>query len=451
MPKVKAVSVFNLWRRFWAADAFSRFTLFFLVWIVVEDFIRKQTGMFIVYGAKYCFAGLLYYISLTRSLALGKIAVPRLAFLVPKLMFLGLAIVQSFNPYLPNMLVPIFGLLNAFFFVPMVFVGYYFAKRSSSIHDLFSAFCIMLLLVSSVGLYQAFVDPDFLNPAADDNFKYSIERTAGLWRVTSIFVDTGRYAFYVGFMFVFLLGYRMFCTRYNFALEVLIFIVFMAAITNGSRSPAFMALLALGIFVYLKRKDRKAPVMLVGALTVLAIVIVNVGYMMADSRQLSFLASHVLNVDDVLDRLGITSQTTGSILNEFDIFWGHGTGIASLGLNYIGFESPISAEGGYITLGVVYGIFVYPLWGLFVYSILLELWKISRRLRRLRDPAQYIPISVFIAFAIQYLFLFNLGMQNYENYIVQFHLWFMLGFSISFSRERLKEWRASITRMSALA
>lgn len=111
---------------------------------------------------------------------------------------------------------------------------------------------------------------------------------------------------------------------------------------------------------------------------------------------------------------------------------GHGTGTASLGLQYIasywgGWGNPAlyNVEGGYASVIWEWGIVGLVLWLLWSVFLLMKLIGTVRKLRP--TPFYWLAISVTLYSFFQLFLWFYLGIQVYQQYVAQAFLWFLAG------------------------
>jgi hypothetical protein len=125
-------------------------------------------------------------------------------------------------------------------------------------------------------------------------------------------------------------------------------------------------------------------------------------------------------------------------------FWGHGTGTASLGLQYVNlsqrgqlFFAPV--EGGYAGTWWEWGAVGLALWFLWSFRLIFSLAAAWWRGRR-EDVAPFRASAFVFVFFILACWFF-LGTQIYQNYITQAYVWFLSGMALRTARvaEKVKE------------
>ena len=115
---------------------------------------------------------------------------------------------------------------------------------------------------------------------------------------------------------------------------------------------------------------------------------------------------------------------------EGNLLTGHGTGISSLGTQYISGllnepPPPYNVESGYGALVVEMGIWGLLLWFVWVSVLLWQGWKVVRKLRE----TIYFPIGFAIWWyaVVGLVLLMYFGMQSYQNFVNNAYLWLFIG------------------------
>ena len=188
---IGAVNVLNDWRKG---------VYLFVAWILFEDFVRKYLGNnMAIYFAKDALA-LLLYLSFFRAQRNNRVERFRPPFIVPLLCFLFFGLTQVFNPNSTSIFYGLMGMKLYFFYVPLMYVGYYFIDSERRLRSFFVFNTILILVVVSLGVAQAILGHTFLNPTViqeDIRDLSTIYRTSitGLvaYRPTSVFVSAGRF------------------------------------------------------------------------------------------------------------------------------------------------------------------------------------------------------------------------------------------------------------------
>src|SRR5215471_901580 len=113
------IAILNDWRRGLYA---------FVFWILFEDIIRKYAGNnMAIYFAKDALV-IILYLSFFRARVAKKLEKFRPPFRFALLLFFWLSLLQVFNPASPSLFFGILGMKMDFLYVPLLYVGYTFAK-----------------------------------------------------------------------------------------------------------------------------------------------------------------------------------------------------------------------------------------------------------------------------------------------------------------------------------
>jgi len=428
----------------------------FIVWLMFEDLIRKYLGNnMAIYFAKDVLAGLTY-LSLFVAIRRGRAKRFRPSFLLFFTIFFWLAVLEIFNPYSPSVLYGILAIKVFFYYVPLMFVGYALIRDDRDLWRFLIAFMTLAGVVSALGIIQAVVGPTFLNPAT---LAPELQDLGALEKFTpltnqmfllpsSVFVSTGRFAFFLVLATIVALG-----TAGYFILSKLrkrkivlagIGLIAVAVLLSGSRTAFMYSLISTSV------------------LTVAYLWGAPVGsgegrrLMKAIRRSMMFAAVGLAIFvaffpTQAASRLGFYSQTLmpgssayqlgdrgwrypiGELLRAFsDPHWvvGNGSGTDTLGAQYV---SKIvgqprlhnEVEEGYGQLIVEMGILAPFLWILWTAALLLSSWKVVRTVKHTR----LFPIAIAIfwyAFILLYPLTF-LGLDIYENFVNNGFLWILVG------------------------
>ncbi|MFQ5874417.1 MAG: hypothetical protein ACE5JL_11540, partial [Dehalococcoidia bacterium] len=446
--------------------AFSRWrtgVLLFFVWIAFEDLARKYLdNALIIYAAKdilvlATYAGYLFWLK-RRGERLFRNPV-----LLPILLLFAWAVLQTLNPGIDSPLTPIVGLRMWFLYVPMMYLGYAFLKHDGHLRGFIVVLMVVGSMVGLLGIIQAIVGLEFLNP--DEllpNVRLFLVRNFGdpfgsftVVRPNSTFLDAGRFATYVfGIFYVGLGGLAYFYSvrkrsrtrRLSLPIFACWAIVFAALFISAQRASIVWLILTIPIFflAWLVAGSRRGvpgfghrfplmQVLVLGAVGALVLVLLI-------PRQLEGVYRFY---DETLSPLGTQSELwnrgawwTGVRYAMDASVLGHGTGMNSLGKQYIFDVNPYDpadpeltrlggVEGGYAATVWEWGIVGLGLWFLMSGLLLIRMWG---RLRDMgRTPYFWFGVSI-VSYTFFILFpWFALGFQVYQNYVVQPLLWFLVG------------------------
>jgi len=426
----------------------------FIVWLLFEDLIRKYLGNnMAIYFAKDVLAGLTY-ISLFVAIRRGRAKRFKPPFLLFFAFFFWLAVLQIFNPYSPSVLYGILGMKFYFYYVPLMFVGYALIRDDRDLWRFLIAFMTLAGVISALGIIQAVVGPTFLNPVT---LAREIQGSASLEKVTpltsqvfllpsSVFVSTGRFAFFLVLATIVGLGAAGYFILSKLRRRKIVLagigLIAVAVLLSGSRTAFMYSLISTSALTVAYLWG--APV--TGGQSRRLMKAIRRSIMFAAIGLAIFVAFFPIQA---ASRLGFYSQTlmpsssayqlgdrtwsypVGELLKAFsNSHWvvGNGTGTASLGGQYLSKlagPSNIGVEEGYGTLILEMGILAPFLWILWTAALLWSSWKVVRTLKHTR----LFPIAIAIlwyAFAILYPLTY-LGIDIYENFVNNAFLWILVG------------------------
>jgi len=123
-------------------------------------------------------------------------------------------VIQMFNPSSTSIIYGLLGMKVYFLYVPLMYVGYALLDSEEDLRRFFSFLCVLILIVSGLGLAQAIIGPSFLNPAhvqediRELSLGYRSSPISGLvaYRPTSVFVSNGRFGDFLIISWVIMLG-----------------------------------------------------------------------------------------------------------------------------------------------------------------------------------------------------------------------------------------------------
>jgi len=182
----------------------------FVIWLLLEDLARKYLGNnMVVYFGKDLLVGVTY-ISFLLALRRGQVQTFRPPFLIPLSLFIWFGILQVFNPNSPSFWYGVLGVKLYFYYVPLLFLGYAFLRSEMDLRRLLVLNLALAGIIALLGVIQAIVGPDFLNPAVmapelanlGRMYRYAPISGARLLRPNSIFVSDGRFASFLLLMWL---------------------------------------------------------------------------------------------------------------------------------------------------------------------------------------------------------------------------------------------------------
>jgi len=444
---VVAVIILRNWR--------SGFYLF-LIWLLFEDLARKYMGnnMALFFGKDVL--ALLTYVSLFAAIRAGREKSFRPKFLLCLAIFLWIALIQIFNPNTPSVLYGILGFKIYFFYIPMMYVGYALIRNDEDLRKFLVVNAVLAGVISTLGIIQAVVGHTFLNPPVlapelrdlGELDKYSPLTNQILSLPTAVFVSAGRFANYLiiaAILMIGSLGYLLLYTRRSrkliFAVTglvggALLFSGSRGAVAYGAASALIMPVGFLWGAPWRWRQTHRLVKAirqtLVGMALGLAVVL-----LLFPTEIESRLAFYSETLSPNSRAYEVSNRTWDYPIRNLMLAFtnpnwmlGNGTGIASLGTQYVAkllHERPpgMWVEEGYGQLILEMGIVGPFLWILWTAALLYNMWHVMLRLRETR----FFPLGFAIfwySFLLLYPFTYG-GLAPYQNYVDNAYFWLLVG------------------------
>ena len=431
--------------------------LVFLVWLLFEDLARKYLGnSMIVYFAKDFLVGVAYF-SFYFAKRRKEVDIFKAPFLVPLGVFFALATVQVFNTFSPNILYGLLGLKLYFYYVPLMFLGYAMLRRPSDLDSLLKVSLIAGIVIAGLGIAQSVLGVNFLTPEdmAPEIYelshvvRYSPTTHQAAFAPSSVFVSAGRFSFYLILLWILAMGAQGYFllsrkpgAKYGFWG---IGVVTVAVIITGTRTPFVFvgasAFVMSGAFLWgapwrwgqgqrLLKALRRG--FLIGGLGLILMVEV---FPTAIGGSWAFISETLApgsgEVSDITNRgWDYPVRNLELAFGEGDVLTGHGTGMSSLGMQYVsrfvGGQFPyIGVESGFGALIVEMGLFGLIFWLIWASVLLWHGWKIVRNLR----GTVYFPLGFAIWWytVISLILLMYLTIAVYQNFVNNAYLWLLIG------------------------
>lgn len=430
--------------------------LLFLIWLLFEDLARKYLGnSMTVYFAKDFLVGTAY-LSFYFAKRRREVEILRAPFLIPLGIFLALAMVQIFNPMSPNVLYGLLGVKLYFYYGPLMFLGYAMLQRPADLERLLKVSLIAGIVIAGLGIAQSVLGVSFLTPedTADELYelshltRYSPVTHQAVFAPSSVFVSAGRFSFYLVLLWILAMGaqgYLLLSRRPGAKYGFLgIGVVTVAVMISGTRTPFVFvigsAFVMTAAFLWgapwrwgqghrlvkaLRRGFLIGGVGLILMVEVFPTVIGGNWAFFSETLSLSGQGSELANRtwDYPMKNL------TGAI-DEGNLLTGHGTGMSSLGMQYVsrflGEPPPLyNVESGYGSILVEMGIPGLVMWIVWVSIMLWNGWKVVRNLRE----TVYFPIGFAIWWyaVVALVLLMYFGIQSYQNFVNNAYLWLLIG------------------------
>jgi hypothetical protein len=430
--------------------------LVFLVWLLFEDLARKYLGnSMIVYFAKD-FLVAIAYLSFYFAKRRKEVESFHFPFLIPLGVFFALAAVQVFNSFSPNIMYGLLGLKLYFYYIPLMYLGYAMLQRPADLDRLLKVSLVAGIIISGLGIAQSVLGISFLTPEDTQADIYELSHIVRYSPIThqqvfatsSVFVSAGRFSFYLILLWILAMGSQGYfllarknAAKYGF---VGIGVVTVAVMITGTRTPFVFvigsAFVMTSAFLWgapwrwgqghrMVKALRRG--FLIGGVGLLLMVEVfpNVigGNWLFFTETLSFSGQGSELVNRSWD---YPVQNLVGAFQEGNLLTGHGTGMSSLGMQYVSqflHEDPpqFGVESGYGALVVEMGIWGLLLWFLWVSVLLWQGWKVVRKLRE----TVYFPLGFAIWWyaVVGLVLLMYFAMQFYQNFVNNAYLWLLIG------------------------
>jgi hypothetical protein len=430
--------------------------LVFLVWLLFEDLARKYLGnSMTVYFAKDFLAAIAYF-SFYFAKRRGEVDNFKASFLVPLGIFFGLALVQVFNPFSPNIMYGLLGMKLYFYYVPLLYLGYAMLKTPADLDRLLKVSLIVGIVISALGIAQSVLGVSFLTPENMQADIYEMSHVVRYSPIThqevfapsSVFVSSGRFSFYLILLWILAMGAQGYFllarkpgAKYGF---IGIGVVTVAVMITGTRTPFVFvigsAFVMTAAFLWgapwrwgqghrMVKALRRG--FLIGGLGLILMVEV---FPTVIGGNWSFF-TETLSIggegSDLINRSwDYPVRNLLGAIDEGNLLTGHGTGMSSLGMQYVSHflneQFPdYAVESGYGALIVEMGVWGPILWFLWVSVLLWQGWKIVRSLRE----TVYFPLGFAIWWyaVVALVLLMYFAMQFYQNFVNNAYLWLLTG------------------------
>lgn len=429
----------------------------FFAWLVFEDLIRKfagnNTAMFFAKDAII----IPLYVSMLIAIRRGQLQTFKPPFLASLALFFWLAVLQMFNPNSPSVLYGILGLKTDFFYVPLMFAGYALVRTEEGLYRFLTLNGLIALVVTGLGIAQSVLGLTFLNPAdlplelrsLGNDIRHSPITGVEIQRSTSVYVSEGRYGQALILFFILGVGTAgYFLLNRNKRGRKMAFpilgIIVLATIMSGVRG-AFVGVIG------------SAPIMVVGmmwgvprrkfkSLKIGKAIRRSIFFGIAAIALMTFFYPNVIRDRWTYYSETLSPQSSASELGhrswEYPVReftntftepnwqFGNGTGMASLGMQYITRitgtrPARLFSENGYGTLVLEFGVIGPFVWLLWTTSLVSHGWKVLRQLRQ----TAFFPIGLAILWLAAYILIFGFfyGMAQYQSYILNAYLWLCIG------------------------
>ena len=439
-------------------DSWQKGLYLFLAWLLFEDLARKFLGNnMAIYFAKDALLLIVYlsFFAAYRRKEKGSETF-RPPFLMILLIFVWFGAAQVFNPASTSLVYGLLGMKLYFAYVPLLFVGYALIACEADLRRFFRINLGLMFVIIALGIVQAIMGHTFLNPEVlgEDirrlSESYREAPISGLiaYRPTSVFVSAGRFGDFliVAWLVVFgFSGYLLLRQRRGRLLTFLGLAVTAAGCVMCTSRGVFMwslgsSLVGGAAFIWGAPWRQGEAMRIFRALQralfgiILATVVLFFTY---PDALLSRLAVYSETLDPSSPSSELAHRTGDyplrNFLGAFDYDrwpYGYGIGTVSLGGQYVArffhVRPPVGAvESGFGCIIIEMGIVGLALWLLLSAAILVAAWRVVRKLK----GSPWFPIG-FMIFLYAFLLLLPMtfvGLQAYEDFILNAYLWLLLG------------------------
>jgi hypothetical protein len=428
----------------------------FLCWLVLEDTIRKYFGnSIIIFFAKDAILGITYF-SMLLARRKNQLLVFKPPFMFWLAIFFWVALAQVFNPHSPTFVFGLLGMKTYFYYVPLMYAGYAILRTEADLHKVLILNMWIAIIVAGLGVLQSFGGGGFLNPEGMAPELYDLSHLSReapqshllAGRSTSVFVSDGRFGMFLTLLFILAFGtagYLLFRTkRGRGVVYVAVGIVTLATIMSSSRGTnVYMVIdtivLGLALFWGAPRRQRQAfrvgkAIRWMATFAGVAILIAVLFFPEEVKARWAFYSETLLPSSSNYE-LGYRIwdyplRNLEGISSQPNLITGNGTGIASLGSQYVTKLTGVpalglGAESGYGTLIIEFGALGPILWTLWTFSLVFSAWKVVRKLKQ----TALFPIGFAIFwYALMLLGPFTFyGLNTYQNYLTCAYLWLIIG------------------------
>jgi hypothetical protein len=445
------VVVFMTIVRDWRSGVFI-----FLGWLVLEDQIRKYLGNnLMIFFAKDVLAGVTY-VSMWAAYRRGRLLTFKPPFMLWLGIFFWMAALQVMNPNSPSVFYGLLGMKTYFYYVPLMLAGYAILRTDADLHKILMLNMWIALIVSGFGLLQSFGGGAFLTPkdiAPELYVLTHVQRNSGksgseFIRSSSLFVSDARFAQFLIFLFILALGTAGYLlvkkTRGRYLVFGALGAITVATIMCGVRSPIVYLIvdaIVLSVAMMWGAPWRQRQAFRLGKTVSIAIIIGAISIWLTTALFPDAIHRRWEFYSDALAPTGAHTELGSrawdypiiairSVFNQPNWQWGNGTGVNSLGTQYVarafGVQPPnLGAESGYGSLITEFGIIGPIVWTLWTVGVILSAWKVVKELKQ--TPLFPIGFAIFWhAFLLLGPFTFY-GLNGYQNYLSNAYLWLTVG------------------------
>jgi uncharacterized membrane protein SirB2 len=418
----------------------------FLVWCPCEDLVRKSLGnAMVIYFVKdfiIVFTYAAYFLENLRK-PRNRLKSPIGA---PLAIWIVWGVCEAFNPNIDHAGIAFLGLHMSFLYVPMIFLGYSFVQKEYQLKSLLLILTGLGVAVGAVGLLQLVLGLSFLSPASAPHLRLELIRYAGkeaVPRSTGPFVDAGRYAQYLYVLLYVALGSALFFRTSKetvnrkwvlLASWLGVVVIAAAGFESGQRALVLgwgVTVGALAILSFWRRLTKRQGIVGLRVPSYLAAGLL-LFYFVQPERVSSAIKWYEQSFGrESREYEGRSTEVSRDLKAAFatEPLFGHGTGMSSLGVQYVLRQGDVERQGG-VECGPAWLVWEMGIPGLIIYvwwSIALAI-ALALKVKTLKTQCYYWLGSSLCVFPVYVLLgWFWLGYQVYQNYTTQSLLFFLSG------------------------
>jgi hypothetical protein len=443
------------------AGDWRRGLYFFIVWLLFEDLIRKYMGNnMVIFLAKDALVVVAYVVFLW-NWRQGKVHFFRPPFLVPMLFVVWMGLIQVFNPISPSIFYGIVGFKLYFYYIPLMFLSYTLINSERTL-QIFLIFNLSIAsIVATLGIIQAIVGPDFLNPQTlapeleqlNRLFRRAPEEGVFFHRPSAVFLSEGRFGWYLALIHIISFGtvvYFFFAGKGWRSLFIPILslgVCSIAILLHGSRGSFMFILissivLTLGVLWYTQLLHKSGASKLRNILPIAGIVagaiLIMILFFPAEFDARWQLYAQTLTPGGEHSQIQERAwehpvrQFMANVSAPFAPV-GYGIGTASQGLLYVPtiFGAPLpdtprgTGESGFGIIAVELGFMGLFFWLVWTVTLLYYGGRVVYNLR----ATSFFPIGLaFLWVVVEMMVFFTFGsIMGYQNFVNNAYLWLFTG------------------------
>ncbi len=413
-----------------------------LVWLVVEDLLRKLAGndLRIYFAKDVIFLVVLVGLCLDRDFrrwwaeATGATRYALYA-------LVGWALVMSVSTWWIDPRLPLIGLRLDFMYAPLVAAGFAIGSRRTEMRRWLLFAASIAALISLVGVVQATIGPSFLSPGRPTPGLIHLELFRGLdrtvYRPTATFVDPGRFGSYAVLGFAISLAAIVISSGRKRVFALACAAANGAGIwVSGGRTGLLMGVV---LFAFAATAGPVAEGRLAPGRAVRIVISLVLGGAILTAFLPSVIGTRLQWYVETLDPRSPSNEWTFRARNMVDNtragleiggLMGTGTGSQSLGKQYLSGNPDTIAglyavEGGYAAVAVEWGAIGVALWAIWSVAWVIRQWRSIKSARGSRVAAAGL---VLLAWMLFFLFFgFAGGLQEFQNYLANAYFWLLSG------------------------